>query len=67
MVVAEEAVIGRKWRRMCGFENEVLGLVDESLFGAGVASPKDENEVWASGVEIFNNGGSESFPTVAAV
>ena len=45
---AEEAVMRRERRRVGGFKNEMLRLVDERLFRAGVAAPKNEDEMRAS-------------------
>lgn len=64
---AEETGVGGEWGRVGAFENEMLGLVDERLFAAGVATPEDEDEVGAGGIEVFDAGFGENFPALAAM
>lgn len=67
MAVAEEAGVGGERRRVGGFEDEVLSDIDERLLTAGVATPKEEDEVVALFVEVFNRGFGEGLPALAAV
>ncbi len=39
----EKAVVGGQGRGVGGFEDEMLGEVDEGAFSLGVITPKDEN------------------------
>lgn len=57
----------RERRGVGRFEDEVFGGVDERFFVASVAPPENEDKVWACGIEIFDDGFGEGFPTFPAV
>ena len=67
MAVAEEAIVSGKRRRMSGFQDEMLCLVDERSLAACVATPEQEDKMVAMFVEVFDGGFGENFPAFAAV
>src|SRR5215467_6541419 len=67
MTAAEEAAVSRKWRRMGGFQDPMAAGVDQLTLGLGVASPEQEDEVFALPVEVIDDRIGEPFPTFALV
>ena len=52
---------------MGGFEHEMLGFVDKLGLVAGVATPKQKDEVWAILIQVFDDVFGKSLPAFAAV
>ena len=52
---------------MGGFEHEMLGFVDELSLVAGVAAPKQKDEVRAILIQVFDDVFGESLPAFGAV
>ncbi len=67
MIIAKEAVMGRKWRWMSGFQDEMFSFIDDFGFIARVSAPENEDEVRSGFIEIFNAVFSEGFPALAAM
>ena len=52
---------------MCGFDDEMPGLVNHSFFAPSVSTPKDKDQMRNVVVEIANDVFGEYFPAFAAV
>ena len=66
-MTAEEAAAGGEWRGVHRFQNQVLEGVNQSLFGNGIVTPKDEDEVLAMLRKGADGGVGELFPAVTRV
>lgn len=64
MIIAEKAIVRRKWRRMSRFQDQMLGLINENFLAAGIAAPEHEDEMIAMIAEIAHRGFGKSLPTV---
>lgn len=67
VAVTEEAVKGRKRRRMGRLKNKMFRLVNKRLFATSITTPKQEDKVVAMFVKILDSGFSKSLPAFAAV
>ncbi len=67
VVAAEEPVVGREGRRMRTFEHAVFAPIDEHLLVAGVASPKQEDDVRTIGGKRLDGSVGECLPTLACM
>lgn len=47
MTISEESAICREWGRMRGFQNEMLGPIDEIFFLSGKGAPEQKDNTFA--------------------
>ena len=66
-MAAEKAAAGGEWRGVHRLQNQVLEGVNQSLFGNGIVTPKDEDEVLAMLRKGADGGVGELFPAVTRV
>lgn len=64
-MIAEEAAMGRQWRRMCRAEDEVAPAVDEVAFALSITAPKNEHEAVALSAEDAYDRICKLFPTMS--
>lgn len=67
VMVAEEAAVGGKRRRMGRSEYKMAATVNNSAFSLRVTAPKYEHEVFALCGEAADDGIGKSLPTAAGM